>query len=208
MFEDQTIEIKKSVIETMKEQARSARPSETCALLLGNDNKIDEYYSMRNVNQGIEELLEIDGINEDVLNNIRERVSLSGAGETVNINEAEVSELEGLEGIKRDIAEEIVERRQRIGKYENPEIHFKFDPGEFARAQSYAREQSRDVMGVYHSHPAHDSEAYPSEEDQEVGLPGFIYFILNFQPDETIINAFEFVDGEVCELEHEVVDGE
>lgn len=85
------------------------------------------------------------------------------------------------------------------------EVHFTFDPQEQVKAQKYARDNDKDVLGVYHSHPDHDSEPYPSDEDQRMGHGGYVYFILNFQPDETIINAFEFVDEDVKELEYDVV---
>jgi proteasome lid subunit RPN8/RPN11 len=126
-----SIEVSEDVVEQMKYHAREADPLEACALLLGSDSTIDEYYEMTNTDES--------------------------------------------------------------------EVHFTFDPEEQVEAQKHARDQGKDVVGVFHSHPDHDSEAYPSEEDQDMGHGGYIYFILNFQPDETIINAFEFVDDAVEE---------
>lgn len=199
------IEITESVLEQMIDHARADQPHETCALLLGGDDRIEEYYSMSNLNDGLDELTAIDGIDEAKLSRLREHLSLENSSGKLNVNEATEEQLADLEEVDEEMAKEIVDRRRRIGRYEDPTVHFKFDPGEQVKAQNYARKNDWDVLGVYHSHPAHDSEAFPSSADQAMGHGGYVYFILNFQPDETIINAFEFVDDEVKELEYDVV---
>lgn len=86
------------------------------------------------------------------------------------------------------------------------EVHFTIEPEEQLRAMKHAREQDKEILGVYHSHPSPSSDAYPSGEDQRLGWPRYAYFILNFQPDETIINAFELTEDGVDPLEYRVVD--
>jgi len=85
------------------------------------------------------------------------------------------------------------------------EVHFTFDPQEQVQEQKYARDNGKDVLGVFHSHPDHDSRAYPSEEDREMGYSGYLYFILNFQPGETIINAFTIEDDRISERNYELI---
>ncbi|MFB6356285.1 MAG: Mov34/MPN/PAD-1 family protein [bacterium] len=198
--------ITEHVREEMIEKAKRDRPHETCAFLLGEDDHIDEYYEMKNINQGLEELLEIEGFSQGLLDQLDNELALNDESGKTNVNKATREELQQLNGINEELADRIIQRRQRAGRYEDPEIHFKFDPGDQAKAQKYSIQNQTDIVGVYHSHPHHDSEAYPSDADQEMGHKGYIYFILNFQPEETIIRAFEMGDEAVEEIEFEVTD--
>jgi len=95
-------------------------------------------------------------------------------------------------------------REGRIDEYypmdnvDESEVHFTFDGEQQLKAQQHARSRDRDVLGVFHSHPSPASEAFPSVEDQRHGWEGYVYFILNFQPDEFVLRAFEF-EGPVGE---------
>lgn len=205
MTQSKSLQITEPVLDQMVKCARRDQPHETCALLLGNSNQIDEYHGMTNVNRGLEELMEVDGIDRPLFETIRDRFSLHGNQPgTVNLNGASVDELKQIEELSGELAERIVERRRRVGKFENPTVHFKFDPSDQLRVQRDALERGKDVVGVYHSHPHHDSEAYPSQEDQRMGHAGYVYFILNFQPDETVIRAFEMDENGVTECSYQV----
>lgn len=85
------------------------------------------------------------------------------------------------------------------------EVHFTFDPQQQLTAMKEARARDKDIIGIYHSHPARDSEAYPSEEDRRHGWEEYLYFILSFTEDDYDLNAFEFRDGEIIEHQFEVV---
>ncbi len=121
--------------------ARQAAPLETCALLFGQDNQIDEYYPMLNIDQS--------------------------------------------------------------------EVHFTFDPQEQNLALKEARERNQVDIGVFHSHPDKDSQAYPSAEDVDKAAPGYKYFILNFTDDDNRdykLRAFEIEDDEITEIEYQVLE--
>ncbi len=106
--------------------------------------------------------------------------------------------------------DELVDEYYPMDNLDQSEVHFQFDAEQQLKAQQHARSRDRDVLGVFHSHPDPASEAYPSVEDQRHGWEGYVYFILNFQPDEYVLRAFEFQGpyGEtkqVNEREYEVV---
>lgn len=121
--------------------ARKAAPIETCALLFGEGDRINEYYPMLNMDQS--------------------------------------------------------------------EVHFTFDPQEQNLALKGARRRDQVDIGVFHSHPDKESEAYPSPEDVDKAAPGYKYFILNFTDDQLkdyTLRAFE-IDGEdITEEEFEVLE--
>lgn len=129
------LSVTKEVIDSMVEHARNDAPLETCAILLGTDGKIDEYYEMENTDQS--------------------------------------------------------------------EVHFTFEPEQQLEAMKTARDKNKDIIGIYHSHPAEDSQAYPSEEDKRHGWEEYVYFILTFNNDDPEINAFQFQDDSVLELDYE-----
>lgn len=206
MKDDQmTVAISEDVYEQMVDHARREAPQEACGILLGTNNQIDHYFPMTNINEGIDELLTLEGIDEQMLETNRERLSLHESDDrTVNINKASEECLAKLDGFDNEVAERIVYWRNRVGKFEEPEVHFKFHPQEYMEAQNQARQQGKDIIGIFHSHPHHDSRAYPSEDDRQMSHPGYIYFILNFQPDDVILRAFRIEDDEVVELEYRV----
>lgn len=86
------------------------------------------------------------------------------------------------------------------------EVHFTFDPKQQLTAMKEARARDKDIIGIYHSHPDLDSRAYPSEEDRRHGWEEYVYFILSFTEDDYNLGAFEFSDGEIIELDYEVVE--
>lgn len=89
------------------------------------------------------------------------------------------------------------------------EVHFTFDPQEQNLSLKAARERDLVDVGVFHSHPDPESEAYPSPEDVDKAVPGYLYFILNF-PDEDQKNynlrAFEIEGEDITERDFEVLD--
>jgi proteasome lid subunit RPN8/RPN11 len=121
--------------------ARKAAPIETCALLFGEDNHINEYYPMLNMDQS--------------------------------------------------------------------EVHFTFDPQEQNLALKGARRRDQVDIGVFHSHPDKESEAYPSPEDVDKAAPGYKYFILNFTDDQQndyTLRAFEIDGDDITEQDFEVLE--
>jgi proteasome lid subunit RPN8/RPN11 len=121
--------------------ARKAAPIETCALLFGEDNHINEYYPMLNMDQS--------------------------------------------------------------------EVHFTFDPQEQNLALKGARRRDQVDIGVFHSHPDKESEAYPSPEDVDKAAPGYKYFILNFTDDQQkdyTLRAFEIDGDDITKQDFEVLE--
>jgi proteasome lid subunit RPN8/RPN11 len=80
-------------------------------------------------------------------------------------------ERQGDETIVREVVpvenawEQVDERRRR----------FQISPDVFAREERRARENGRELIGFYHSHP--DSEPRPSETDREYAWPSYSYVI-------------------------------
>ena len=58
---------------------------------------------------------------------------------------------------------------------------FSIDPRDLLKAQKYARSQSWQIIGIYHSHPDH--VAAPSERDRQSAWPQYSYLILSVYPD-------------------------
>jgi proteasome lid subunit RPN8/RPN11 len=56
---------------------------------------------------------------------------------------------------------------------------FVITPEDFMRAEREARQQEREIVGIYHSHPDHP--ARPSDYDKEHALPFYSYLILAVQ---------------------------
>ena len=52
---------------------------------------------------------------------------------------------------------------------------FELDPQDFLKADQQARRQSREIVGIWHSHPDHP--AHPSETDRVAAWEGYSYFI-------------------------------
>lgn len=54
---------------------------------------------------------------------------------------------------------------------------FLISPDEFMQAETKAREQGMDVIGIYHSHP--NAAARPSQVDQDHAWPWYSYIIVS-----------------------------
>ena len=54
---------------------------------------------------------------------------------------------------------------------------YELDPRSYIEADSWARENGLEILGIYHSHPDHPS--IPSETDREVASPGWAYIIFS-----------------------------
>lgn len=52
---------------------------------------------------------------------------------------------------------------------------FEIDPLDYMKAERYALENGKDLLGVYHSHPLHPAK--PSEHDLRQAVPFFSYII-------------------------------
>ncbi len=83
------------------------------------------------------------------------------------------------------------------------EEHFSFDPKEQFEVVKAARAKGREVVAVYHSHPA--SPARPSDEDIKLAFdPKIVYLIVSLVDNTKTIKAFSIVSGKVSEVELEV----
>ncbi len=58
-----------------------------------------------------------------------------------------------------------------------PEHRYLISPEAYLRAELAAREEGREILGFYHSHPDH--EARPSNFDREHAFPGLSYVIVS-----------------------------
>ncbi len=54
---------------------------------------------------------------------------------------------------------------------------YELDPRGYMEADSWARENDLEILGIYHSHPDHPCA--PSETDREVASPGWAYIIFS-----------------------------
>ena len=71
-----------------------------------------------------------------------------------------------LEGGRR--VDEVVEVTNR--ETEAPRVRYQIAPEDLIRIQRQAREQGREILGYYHSHPDHP--ARPSETDRRIAAEG------------------------------------
>lgn len=71
-----------------------------------------------------------------------------------------------LEGARR--VDEVVEVTNR--ETEAPRVRYQIAPEDLIRIQRQAREQGREILGYYHSHPDHP--ARPSETDRRIAAEG------------------------------------
>jgi proteasome lid subunit RPN8/RPN11 len=67
----------------------------------------------------------------------------------------------------------VVENAREAGEQYH---RFVITPEDFMRAERDARQQDREIVGIYHSHP--DYPARPSDYDREHALPFYSYLIL------------------------------
>jgi proteasome lid subunit RPN8/RPN11 len=72
----------------------------------------------------------------------------------------------GPEGARR--VEDVVEVVNR--ETEAPRVRYQIAPEDLIRIQREAREQGREILGYYHSHPDHP--ARPSETDRRIAAEG------------------------------------
>lgn len=68
-------------------------------------------------------------------------------------------------------------------KDENRKRRYLIDPMDLYKAEKYAREKGFDVVGIYHSHPDHPSQA--SEFDREHAMPHWSYLIVSCMAGKT-----------------------
>lgn len=62
-------------------------------------------------------------------------------------------------------------------KDENRKRRYLIEPAALLKAERYAREQGFDVVGIYHSHPNHPSQA--SDFDRDHAMPYWSYLIIS-----------------------------
>jgi [CysO sulfur-carrier protein]-S-L-cysteine hydrolase len=78
------------------------------------------------------------------------------------------------------------------------EDHFTFDPNEHITALEIARDESLEIIGIYHSHPA--TPARPSAEDIRLAhYPGIIHIIISLMDDMVTTKGFFIREGVVDE---------
>jgi proteasome lid subunit RPN8/RPN11 len=91
---------------------------------------------------------------------------------------------------------------------ENPLVGYLMDPEDQLRHFHMIEEQSLDLLGIYHSHPA--SGAYPSPTDLSMAYyPEAVYAIVSLvQSEHPVLRAFRIVDGQVSEVRYRMVRSE
>jgi proteasome lid subunit RPN8/RPN11 len=60
---------------------------------------------------------------------------------------------------------------------ERAAVSYELDPADFVRADLQARDDSLEIVGIWHSHPDHPAE--PSETDRRAAWEGWSYLILS-----------------------------
>ena len=91
---------------------------------------------------------------------------------------------------------------------ENPLVGYLMDPEDQVRHFHMIEEQSLNLLGIYHSHPA--SGAYPSPTDLSMAYyPEAVYAIVSLmQSNHPVLRAFRIVDGQVSEVKFQIVSPE
>ncbi|MDR0759496.1 MAG: M67 family metallopeptidase [Treponema sp.] len=74
---------------------------------------------------------------------------------------------------------------------------FVITPEDFMKAEREARLKSREILGIYHSHPDHP--AAPSEYDREQALPFYSYLILSVRGGTARARAAELTSWELTD---------
>lgn len=78
------------------------------------------------------------------------------------------------------------------------EDHFTFDPEEQMAAYKLAEKEGLDIIGVYHSHPAHP--ARPSPEDVRLAHdPSLLCVIVSLMEGERTVKGFYIEEGTIRE---------
>lgn len=71
---------------------------------------------------------------------------------------------------------------------------FELDPRSYIEADSWARENGLEILGIYHSHPDHPS--VPSETDRQVASPGWAYIIFS-------VNCAKLADARIWYIDEQ-----
>jgi proteasome lid subunit RPN8/RPN11 len=84
---------------------------------------------------------------------------------------------------------------------------FVISPEDFMGAETKARREKKDILGIYHSHPDHP--ARPSDYDKEQALPVYSYLIVSVQggtagPRATELTSWELTDNRNQFLEEKI----
>jgi len=95
----------------------------------------------------------------------------------------------------------VVEKSYEMTNLERSNVSYLMDPAEQFKAMKEMRQEGRDMVAIYHSHP--HSAAYPSARDVELAFyPDSVYVIAGLLAEERPeIRAFEIIDNEVREIE-------
>jgi proteasome lid subunit RPN8/RPN11 len=103
----------------------------------------------------------------------------------------------GLISGKGRIAEKVFE----MTNAEHSNVSYLMEPAEQFKAMKEMRQERRDLVAIYHSHP--HSVAYPSAKDVELAFyPDSLYVIAGLLIEESPeLRAFEIIDGKVREVE-------
>ena len=107
---------------------RSAE-SQQLTQLRGNNNQqvfsqgeSDSLIQQRDSIENLGDVLELQAVSEQIFNNIRDRISITGdeeEGGLVNINTADVNQLQTLDGVDEGIANRIIDHRNTQGNFQN-----------------------------------------------------------------------------------------
>ncbi len=107
---------------------RSAE-SQQLTQLRGNNNQqvfsqgeSDSLIQQRDSIENLGDVLELKAVSEQIFNNIRDRISTAGdeeEGGLVNINTADVNQLQTLDGVDEGIANRIIDHRNSQGNFQN-----------------------------------------------------------------------------------------
>ena len=71
---------------------------------------------------------------------------------------------------------------------------YELDPRSYIEADSWARKNGLEILGIYHSHPDHPSA--PSETDRQVASPGWAYIIFS-------VNRGKFADARIWYIDEQ-----
>ena len=94
----------------------------------------------------------------------------------------------------------VVEKIYQMTNLEQSNVSYLMDPAEQFKVMKELRQEGRDMVAIYHSHP--HSAAYPSATDIDLAFyPDSVYVIAGLLAEERPeIRAFEIIDSEVREV--------
>lgn len=96
-------------------------------------------------------------------------------------------------GLLLGVGDAIVEAVPLPNAAEDPERRYFIEPAAYLRVLRAARQRSRDVIGVYHSHPR--STATPSPTDAAEGFSNFIFLIVGLAAETPELTAWTWAHG-------------